>query len=165
MKNIFVLISLLFTLSLYSQTDARLIGHIKNGEDSTNIAGVTVTLLKESNIVAKTGTDSNGNFIIDNIPTGTYQLTFRYIGQREKIISDLNIVTGENKKYFIYPDPCKKSIKECPQGHKDNIIPIVYGLAGKKLMKMAKKGEVKLGGCMVYGCDPIWYCKIHKIDF
>jgi hypothetical protein len=46
---------------------------------------------------------------------------------------------------LFYPDSIGKSKKICPRGHTDNLIPIVYGLPGKKLMTKSQKGKVRLG--------------------
>ena len=32
-------------------------------------------------------------------------------------------------------------------------------------MKQYKRGKIKLGGCVVSGCDPIWFCKKCKKEF
>ena len=57
-----------------------------------------------------------------------------------------------------------KNPTNCPKGHSDQIIPIVYGYPGPKLMREANECKVKLGGCIVQESDPKWYCKIHKIE-
>ncbi len=51
------------------------------------------------------------------------------------------------------------SSTECPRcGGK--AIPIVYGMPGPKLFERSKRGEVRLGGCVVMGDgnDPTHYC-------
>lgn len=49
----------------------------------------------------------------------------------------------------------------CPNGHSGkNVVPIVYGYPGPGLMEKYEKGEVMLGGCIVTGKDPKWYCRI-----
>jgi len=63
---------------------------------------------------------------------------------------------------IVYPDPCIPAEKVCPYGHKDNIVPIVYGMPGAETMKMAEQGLVHLAGCVVSDCDPRWYCKAHE---
>jgi hypothetical protein len=48
----------------------------------------------------------------------------------------------------------------CPEcGSSENVVPIVYGYPGEELLEAAERGEVKLGGCVVAGDDPGWYCK------
>ena len=48
----------------------------------------------------------------------------------------------------------------CPVcNKKDEVIPVIYGMPGEKLMRKAEKGKVKLGGCVISGGDRKWYCK------
>jgi hypothetical protein len=51
------------------------------------------------------------------------------------------------------PPPCP----EC--GSSEGVVPIIYGYPGEELVEAAERGEVKLGGCIVTGDDPGWYCK------
>ena len=53
----------------------------------------------------------------------------------------------------------------CPNGHSDNIIPIVYGYPSDELFEQAKQGEIHLGGCCITQDDPHWYCKKHDLEF
>jgi hypothetical protein len=67
---------------------------------------------------------------------------------------------------IVHPGPCSESLKTCPNGnHSDNLIPIVYGLPGKKSRRKSENGKIKLDGCIVTGCDPKWYCKQHDLEF
>lgn len=45
----------------------------------------------------------------------------------------------------------------CPECGTETI-PIVYGLPGAGLMKKAKKGKIRLGGCVIYPGAPTWHC-------
>jgi hypothetical protein len=38
-------------------------------------------------------------------------------------------------------------------------IPIVHGLPGLELFEAADRGEVALGGCMVFDEQPEWVCR------
>jgi len=69
-------------------------------------------------------------------------------------------VSGQNKPAG------KDSIKTCPACHKkDQVIPISYGKPGPETIKKANKGEIKLGGCMISGTSPRFYCKTDKLEF
>jgi hypothetical protein len=51
----------------------------------------------------------------------------------------------------------------CIGGHRDGIIPIVYGLSSSlELVKKAKRGEIWRAGCLVTDCDPHYYCTLHR---
>ena len=47
----------------------------------------------------------------------------------------------------------------CPQcGGTDNV-PIVYGYPGGDTFAAAERGELMLGGCILWGDDPQWKCR------
>jgi hypothetical protein len=52
----------------------------------------------------------------------------------------------------------KKANPSCHVCKSKEVIPIVYGLPSPRLIKDAKKGKFFLGGCVVTGNDPNWYC-------
>lgn len=145
-------------------------GIIKDGLSSENSPGISIELLRklDKKFIAGTVSDSIGKFQIKNIPSGVYDLKFSQIGFNEYTLSDVKI-SPDSTTFLDIRFPCPfgevKSKKECPLGHKDEIMKIVYGLPSKKTLKKAEKGKIKLGGCIVTGCDPIWYCKKHKIRF
>jgi transposase-like protein len=48
----------------------------------------------------------------------------------------------------------------CPRCHSsEQVVPIIYGYPSEELFEAADRGEVKLGGCVVTGDDPQWFCK------
>jgi len=169
MKILFF-IGLLFCCLVGFGQNGALKGNIKDGLSSENSYGVTVELLRNSDkkFIAGIVSDSIGKFQINNIPKGNYDLTFRLIGYNSYTLTDVNISSDSITTLDIrFPCPfgLVKSKKECPFGHKDNIVKIIYGLPSLKTLKKAEKGKIELGGCVVTGCDPKWYCKIHKISF
>ena len=56
-------------------------------------------------------------------------------------------------------EPQKEKIKNCPKCGSDNIIKIVYGKPGPKLIEQSEQGKVKLGGCCISSNSPHWFCK------
>ena len=127
-----------------------------------------LTLILKLDSVEVTGTvpDSNGNFKIDKINNGTYSLVIRQIGNRDAITDGL-VITSDTliNLNLVYPPPCTFTTgknPKCIDGHTDRIIPIVYGLPNKRTMEKSKKGKVHLAGCNLTGCDPQFYCTIHK---
>ena len=164
-KAIINSIFLLFTFSIFAQNiDVR--GHISYKEDNSDFIGVNIYLLKEGVIKFGSTTDLKGNYEIKNIPTGLYDIRLNFLGFKDKYIPNY-IINSETKILdFEYPNSCKATKKFCPYGHKDNLIPIVYGLPrSTKLIKKAEKGKIKLGGCVISNCDPKWFCKIHNLEF
>jgi len=49
--------------------------------------------------------------------------------------------------------------RKCPKCNSNKVIPILYGYPPVDLWEKEKRGEVKLGGCIVTSDNPKWYCK------
>lgn len=47
----------------------------------------------------------------------------------------------------------------CPRCRTRNAVPILYGLPVPEMEEESRKGEVMLGGCMIYSDDPDWHCR------
>jgi len=164
MKIIKTLLFVIITIQTFAQ-DGSLTGHISYLEDSCDFNNVTLLILKEGQIVSGSVTDKYGKYEIKDIPYGKYDLKIFTLGFRDKIVYNYEIKENSQTENFIYPDPCKSSKRICPHGHKDSVIPILYGYPTVRNMKKAKKGKIKLVGCVVTDCDPKWHCKKHDIDF
>jgi len=164
MKEKLYILFLLFSISLFSQT-SELVGNVKYTEDNSPMAGLNIEMIKNGKTIRLVTVDVNGDFYIKDIEIGLYDLQMTFLGMRNKIIPDIEIIEGKNNLNLSYPDPCIDSKKLCPKNHSDNLVPIVYGLPGKKLMRQHKRGKVKLGGCILLGCDPKWYCQKHNLEF
>ncbi|WP_321282504.1 carboxypeptidase-like regulatory domain-containing protein [Marinifilum fragile] len=164
MKHILIIFWLIISIPCFAQTGS-LKGHISYLEDGSDFASLIIVLIKDGNIITEAVTDSLGNYIITEVPLGNYELKISQLGFRDKVIKDFQIKEGLKKGNFIFPDPCITSKKICPKGHKDHIIPILYGYPTNRLLRKAKKGKIKLGSCIVTDCDPQWYCTKHGIDF
>ena len=52
----------------------------------------------------------------------------------------------------------------CVGGHTNRLLPIVYGRPTPQTVRRARQGQVVLRGCLVSGCDPRYYCPVHKKD-
>lgn len=161
MKTIFTIIFFL-TLSLGFSQNRELTGHITENS-RTGFPGLTIELLKDGNPISETQTDFDGKYSFKNIPDGIYSISISGSGMRKETIE--NIVVENQTKIVdsTYPKPCVSSKKVCPKGHRNNIIPIAYGLPTKKTMKKADHKKVKLGGCTPY-CEK-WHCVAHDLDF
>jgi hypothetical protein len=160
------ILSLTFQIS-YSQI---LTGHVTDGESQTDFIGLTIYLFQGDSLLTGTVSDEQGNYSIKIPETGIYDLKMEFIGYRNQVVRDLKLESTKTKKLDItFPEPCIISEyqlnKICPNGHKDGIIPIVYGLPKQRTMRKAEKGKLRLGGCIITGCDPKWYCKKHEIEF
>lgn len=154
-----ILFALLFLQWGYSQTGS-FRGHLHDTILNRSLSHATV-LITELNRDADT--DPEGNFIIKNVPPGTYTLRVSALGYPDRVLDSVKIDSYHPVEMnILYPPECKYKdpIMICPVcKKKDEVIPIVYGLPTQKTMKKAEKEEVMLGGCVVSGCDPQWFCK------
>ena len=164
MKTIFTIIAFFTFLIGFSQ-NGDLIGHVSDRQDGANFPGVAVELSKNGKVIYEAQTDFDGNFAIKNVEFGQYEFKLNCCGNQSLIIKEFYFSTIDKVFEFIYPSPCKESVKLCPENHSDNLIPIVYGLPEKKLIKASKKGKVMLGGCVITDCSPKWFCTKHKLTF
>ncbi|MGD1847556.1 MAG: carboxypeptidase-like regulatory domain-containing protein [Salibacteraceae bacterium] len=166
MKQIITLCcSTLFALTCWAQAGT-IKGHIHDRLEQEGFYGVNVTLIGQNKTVL---TDFNGDFILEDIPAGSYDLQFSFLGFPDTTLKAIQVAPDTVIDLQIdYPPPCRydSNGSTCPVCQKsDQVIPIVFGYPGKKLMKYANKGKVMLGGCMVSYCDPNWYCKRDQTRF
>lgn len=62
---------------------------------------------------------------------------------------------------YYYPATSRPA---CVGGHTDRLLPILYGRPTPQTQRRARQGQVVLRGCLVSGCDPRYYCPVHKRD-
>lgn len=175
-KNMKAILTLLITtLSLHSFGQV-LDGAINFTKDSHgyNIAWVTAKGIEQANTKSvTTKSDSLGRFKITFEQSGQYRIS---INGPDEPDTTFNITVGKNETLKLtvnYPPKIcpyekAKSTGICPESnHKDNVVPIIYGLIimDKEFMKKVENKEVELGGCLVTTCDPKWYCKTHDRRF
>jgi hypothetical protein len=170
MRVLFVHFLFFISVSALSQS-GQIVGQIeRNNDPFLEYIYLTAFLKQGDSIIKRTIPDQSGVFKFGEINKGIYSLTIRQIGYRDFVTDSLQIqgdtILQLNLKYpptciYIYSKDQKPT---CINGHSDKIIPIVYGLPTKKTMNKAKKGLVKLAGCIVSVCDPHYYCSIHKIE-
>ncbi len=154
-----------------------LFAHLKKG----SIRFREGELVEQGQVIAKCGNSGNTTQAHLHVQLQNTMDIFNTIGAR--LYFDEIIVNGEMKRDHMPQkedfvknvsefDPaiteveCEPAAKICPfENHTNQIVPVVYGLPGAKLRRKADKGKVKLGGCLISGCDPQWYCKIHDKTF
>ncbi len=97
MKTIFkkktiplLIILLLFSISIYAQSEIRQINGTINGNNQP-VSGATVQLSRsnETNVISTQITDENGAFAFDNLTEGIYKVTITTIGFQNRVITDL----------------------------------------------------------------------------
>ena len=127
-KLLFTLFSL-FSITASAQT-ANLKGHVTYREEKSDFVGACIFLIKEGKVITDCLTDKNGNFEFKDIRDGSYTLRLKYRDFKEKLVPNVVVTASMKNLEIVYPDPCIPADKICPYGHKDNIIPIVYGMPG-----------------------------------
>ena len=106
--------------------------------------------------------------LFDALTPKIYKLSIKVIGQRSVSIDSLAVDAGKTLELnLLYPGPCPYMLAagskpSCIGGHSDNIVPVVYGFPGPSATRKAKNGKIYLAGCESTGCDPKFYCRMHK---
>lgn len=171
MKTFFLLLlGLTLSQTCFSQTGT-IKGHLRNINNREDFVSAQVYLVDTK---IRTQSDLDGNFKLHSIPVGIYDLkiittVFTSFSRRDSVLIPVKVSQDTVINLSIdFPPPCSYNKENiiCPICHKkDKVIPIIYGLPIKKTMKKAKKGKLRLGGCMVSDCDPYWYCKRDEKEF
>ncbi len=152
MKRLTLLIVILIFIQLTFSQTGTIKGYVYDSIERAPFVGANLSLINlDKNAMA----DFDGNFVIDSIPAGTYDLKLSWVGYRDTIIKSVRVYNDStvNLKIIYLPPPCMyrdKNDKTCPVCKKqDKVIPIIYGLPSPGLVKEAKEGKVRLGGCQV----------------
>jgi len=166
-KSIVVFLFLIIPFLGFSQT-GRIEGHIINRNTSKPISFVNIYL---QNTKIGASTDMDGNFVLEGVPAGVYNIQISHIEYGDTILKSVQVLVDSTIRLdFEFPLFCKykQSVnnKTCPVCHKKNqVIPIYYGYPSESLMKLAKENKARLGGCMISNCMPHWYCLRDSLEF
>ena len=144
-----------------------IMGKVKDMESQHGFPAATL-LFKQSEVaVTGASTDSAGHFRVASIAPGTYDVEIQAFGFRTKTVRGVDVTVSSGPLVLDFPGPCTflysgNQRPACVGGHTNHLLPIVYGLPSKKAMARAKAGKIHLGGCLITGCDPRYYCPLHK---
>ncbi len=95
MRKIFIILLLMYSSSLISQTITQTIrGRVVDKESKQTLPGATVILLNSEPIIG-VSTDSDGEFIIKNIPIGRQSLSVSFIGYHPVEVKNLLLQSGK----------------------------------------------------------------------
>jgi hypothetical protein len=162
MKTILIIIAIVIANNTEAQK-GNLSGRILDSNQKIPVSGAIVRV-KPFN--KTTISDNNGNFRIDSLPAGKYEIEISSIGYPLK---SFNVEIKKDSTCFIgavISGYCKydasKNDMTCPVCHRKNkVIPIVYGLPVGPM----DTAKYYYAGCETTYCDPHWYCKRDKIKF
>lgn len=110
----------------------------------------------------RTVSDLTGFIKIRNLDSGKYSFEVKLIGYKDTTISDVVVEPDNDLNLKLFLLKCEYHIlghpKICPEcGMRDKVVPILYGVASKKMIKKEKKGFAYLGGNRT-GYDPVYHC-------
>ena len=123
-----------------------------------------VNLTNEEEYLSET--DSNGNYIFDNVKSGNYILNILNDNYQQNNKFDVKII-GKTTASFFVSQYCQYNYSNgiCPIcKSKKNVLQIIYGLPNEKFWRKNKK-KYHLGGCEITICDPKWYCEKDRVEF
>ncbi|GAB2807669.1 hypothetical protein [Ferruginibacter profundus] len=140
--------------------------------DTSKPCSLEIYVNRKSAIVKRLTVNESGTYQINELEEGYYSLKlFSFYSTAHSLTIDSVYIYKDSliNLTATYPVPCrynypKNHIPKCPYNHVDKIVRIVYGKPGREMIKKAEKGEIHLGGCLVSGCDPHFYCTIHKLE-
>lgn len=101
-----IFLNLSFSSALYGQTNLKIKGVVRDGENFTPLEGVNITVKGTG---YGTTTDMDGKFFLYYIPPGTYDLKISMIGYRELILRDIEVKeeAALYKEIILFPQPIK----------------------------------------------------------
>ena len=108
MKLFFTLVLFVFSHSIFSQTSL-LKGTIIDDKTGKTIPGVDVNV---SNTKFSTSSDFDGNFIISDLPIGTYEVQFSTSSYKTKIISEVVVTANEGASLTVSLVESQNELKE-----------------------------------------------------
>src|SRR5437868_3649780 len=105
MKKIFLLLTLIVCVVFgKAQQKGNVSGNVVDSTTKRPIEYATISLLEQGNkkVLNGTVTDKDGNFHLDDIPAGNYDLLIEFIGYHSSNLSHIN-VSGKGKETVIRP--------------------------------------------------------------
>jgi len=71
----------------------------------------------------------------------------------------------KNVKQGDHTELTNKKPGECPKGHSDSVVQIIYGYPSEEDFALSDSGLAVLGGCELPDNPDNWFCKKHNISF
>jgi len=90
-KFVCCLVLFLLPAALYAGTTGKIAGTVIDRETKDVLPGANIMIVGGGTMTLGAATDLNGNFVIINIPVGTYAVKARFIGYRDVTISNVRV--------------------------------------------------------------------------
>ncbi len=163
--TIFILILILIANSGFAQNGI-IRGYVFDNVSKKPVIGANITMFETNEM---TVSDTSGFFEIRNLNSGEYSFGIKLIGYKDTTVNNVVVEPGKDLILKFFLSECEYHIlghpTTCPIcGKTDEVVPILYGVATKKMIKKEKKGLAFIGGART-GCDPVYYCKKDKVKF
>lgn len=141
-------------------------GYVFNNVSKEPVIGAYI-IMRETNDM--TTSNVNGFFEIRNLISGRYSFGIKSMGFKDTTINNIVVEPGKDLNLKFFLSECEYHILGHPNtcsicGMNNEVVPILYGVASKKMIKKEKKGLAFIGGSRT-GCDPVYYCKKDKMKF
>jgi hypothetical protein len=151
----------------FGQDALSLNGRLIEKQSGQRITGTEI-ILRANNQAFRSISDEQGSFHII-VPAATYAAEITRANFPIEVIQNVIVSVGDTAITLYSSTVCpfyhpRKWVPTCPQGHRNHLIPIVHGLPGAAMVKKAKAGKIRLGGCVSSDCEPTYYCPIHDKD-
>lgn len=94
MKNILTSLLIIFfsATTLFAQITQTIRGKITDATTGNNLSGASVQIIGTSNAALS---DNDGNYIIEKVPVGRYQLSVTYLGYQKEQVAEIVVVSGK----------------------------------------------------------------------
>lgn len=92
MKYSTVLIILFFPFILFGGTTGKLVGNLTDADSGEPLIGANIFL---TGTTLGAASNENGNYVILNIPPGTYEVRYSFIGYETVIVEDVRIIVDQ----------------------------------------------------------------------
>ena len=148
----------------YGQDSRKLSGRVLDKQRGEGLVGAEI-ILRTTSQAFRAMSDWEGRFSI-GVPAAAYTVEINRYNFPTELHNNVIISPGDTAITLFYSTPCRfhhpqKWVPTCPLGHRDHLIPVVYGFPSAAMMKKAKAGKISLGGCVHSGCEPTYYCVLH----
>ncbi len=97
MKKLLLLFLLIFSAvshTLFSQEKGQITGRIIDKSNQQTLSDVTISLIKDKNIITGSQSDINGFFTISDVNVGEYSIRFSLIGYESLLIDNIIVNSG-----------------------------------------------------------------------
>ncbi len=160
MKPLLTLVLIIVCFTGYSQTGT-IKGHVY---DTVRYEWLRALIIIENdNYRADTVSCLEGYYTLKNVPRGFYKLTVFVSRYRVPYLTHIWVAPDSISRLAIhFPQKCPYNSKSkfCPVcRRKSKVVPVWYGFYSSRVYELEKNGEFKLGGCLIFECNPQWYCK------